>query len=284
MKVFKTIDRLRKLRRDTARNDLSIGLVPTMGYLHDGHIELVRRSVRDCDVTVASIFVNPTQFGPGEDFESYPRDLKRDIKLLKEARCDAVFCPEAEELYPAGFCTTVTVEGLSEQLCGRYRPGHFRGVATVVTKLLMSALPDRAYFGRKDAQQLIIIERMAKDLNMPCRIIGVPTVREADGLAMSSRNSYLTPEERAAAPVLYRALCAAKEMIDSGERDTKRILAAAGKIINSEPMVKLQYLEAVSRENLLPVETLRGKILIAVAAFLGKTRLIDNIMLDLEES
>ena len=281
MKVFKTIDRLRKLRRDTAREGLSIGLVPTMGYLHDGHIELVRRSVRDCDVTVASIFVNPTQFGPGEDFESYPRDLKRDIKLLKEARCYAVFCPEAEELYPAGFCTTVAVEGLSDRLCGRYRPGHFRGVGTVVTKLLMSALPDRAYFGRKDAQQLIIIERMAKDLNMPCRIIGVPTVREADGLAMSSRNSYLTPGERAAAPVLYRALCAAKEMIDSGERDPKRVLAAAGKIINSEPMVKIQYLEAVSRENLLPVETLRGKILIAVAAFLGKTRLIDNICMEL---
>ncbi|MCD6310400.1 MAG: pantoate--beta-alanine ligase [Candidatus Eremiobacteraeota bacterium] len=282
MNVLKTVDELRILRKSVSEKGLTIGFVPTMGYLHRGHLELVQRAVNECDVPVTSIFVNPTQFSPDEDFEDYPRDMDRDLELLESVGCFNAFCPEVEEVYPGGFCTAVTVEKLSGKLCGRYRPGHFRGVVTVVAKLLLMLLPDKAYFGEKDAQQLIIIRRMVKDLNIPCEIVGVPTVREPDGLAMSSRNLYLSPEERKAAPVLYRALISAKNMIDSGERNTTKILAMARKVIETEPLVRLQYLEAVDREKLEPLEILKGEVLIALAAYLGRARLIDNIMLDLE--
>jgi pantoate--beta-alanine ligase len=254
-----------------------VGFVPTMGYLHDGHTSLVR-SAKENDQVVVSIFVNPTQFGPSEDYTAYPRPIEADLRAAEAAGVNLIFQPSAERMYPAGLQTAVEVGALAETLCGRYRPGHFRGVATVVAKLFNIVRPDVAVFGWKDAQQLILIRRMVEDLNLPIETIGVETVREADGLALSSRNAYLKPEERAAAPVLYEGLSAAREAARGGERDAAKLIAIARRIIARRPIVALQYLEAVSVSALRPIEIVEpGDAMIAVAAKLGSTRLIDNV-------
>ncbi len=265
----------------------STGLVPTMGYLHAGHMSLLRRAREECGFVMASIFVNPAQFGPGEDYDRYPRDLDRDLAMLAEARADAVFCPEASVLYPkegAGYRTWVTVEGLGEVLCGdpsRRGPGHFRGVATVVAKLLHIVEPDVAYFGQKDAQQAIVIATMARDLDMAARIEICPTVREPDGLAMSSRNKFLSPAEREAAPVIDRALGAAEEAYAGGERRPHALVERARIVMAGEPLFKPEYVELVAMSDLTPFagEAVTAPALLAVAGRIGNTRLIDNVVL-----
>ena len=259
-----------------------IGLVPTMGYLHDGHLALVREARKMSDVVVVSVFLNPTQFGPSEDFDKYPRDATRDAEMLSNEEIDFLFMPKVEEIYPEQFRTTVKVRELSEQMCGASRPGHFEGVTTIVLKLFHIVEPHFAFFGQKDAQQLVIIRRMVKDLNMDEEIVRVSTVREPDGLAMSSRNSYLSPEERKAATVLYRALEHALARIEEGERKTKPILKEMREIIQTEPLAKLDYVCASDLNDLRDLKTLKGKCLIAVAANFGKTRLIDNIIVEVE--
>lgn len=258
-----------------------IGFVPTMGYLHKGHLELLKMARSRCDVLVVSIFVNPTQFSPGEDFNAYPRDLTRDMELAQWAEVDCLFLPEASEVYPAGYRTFIEVESLSEPLCGAFRPGHFRGVATVVAKLFNVVQPDVAFFGEKDAQQLLIIRKMVEDLNVPVRIVGCPTVREADGLAMSSRNAYLSDEERKQATALYRSLQKARNMVVHGETDADRVLAGVRDVLRSDaPSAHVEYVEAVDAETLHTVSRIVGKVLIAMAVHVGKARLIDNITID----
>lgn len=258
-----------------------IGLVPTMGYLHEGHLSLVREALKTCDVVIVSIFVNPLQFGAGEDYEDYPRDLTRDCQLAEKEGVAAIFNPKVTEMYPAGgFFTYVEVEGLTEGLCGKSRPGHFRGVTTVVNKLFNIVQPDRAYFGQKDAQQAVVIQRMVQDLNLPVQIVVVPIVREPDGLAMSSRNVYLSPPERKAALVLNRSIKKAVQMIASGERNAQVLLKAMEIEIESEPLAKIDYIEIVGAKDLKPVEVLQGQVLIALAVYIGKTRLIDNCMME----
>jgi pantoate--beta-alanine ligase len=264
---------------DTRAKGRTIGLVPTMGALHEGHISLVRRSRDRAGATVMSIFVNPAQFGPSEDLRRYPRPLDADCEKAASAGCDAVFVPEAAAIYPEGYCTYVTVEGLEKKLCGAARPGHFRGVATVVLKLLNIAAPDIAFFGQKDAQQVIVLRRMAADLNLPVRIEVCPTVREADGLAMSSRNAYLTPAERAAAPVIFKGLTAARSLYEAGERSAARLVRAAEKELCETPLVKKEYLDIVDTVTLEPLAIVTGSALIAVACRTTEsgTRLIDNL-------
>ncbi len=279
MKLCRTIDELRKELAPARAAGRSIGLVPTMGYLHAGHLDLVRRARAENQVVAVSIFVNPIQFGPQEDLARYPRDLPRDLNLCAEAGVDLVFAPEPPEMYPEGFQTHVEVEGLSQGLCGASRPGHFRGVATVVTKLFTIVQPDRAYFGEKDAQQLRVIRRMVRDLNLPVTVVPVPTVREPDGLAMSSRNVYLDPDERRAAPVLYRSLMLAEELAAGGERRASAIAECMRALIQAEPLARLDYLAIVDDETLAPVETIDRPALAALAVFFGRTRLIDNVTL-----
>jgi len=276
MKVAKTINQYNALRQNLSG---SIGFVPTMGYLHQGHLELVRRSKKENDVTVVSIFVNPTQFGPREDFARYPRDLPRDLSLLEKEKVDIVFCPEPSEMYPQGFSTWVEVEGITERLEGACRPGHFRGVATVVAKLFNIIEPTRAYFGQKDAQQLVVIKRMVQDLNMNLEIIAVPTVREPDGLAMSSRNTYLNAEERKAALVLYRSLLLAQELYSQGERDAERIRQAMKGLISQQPLAQIDYVSIAHPQDLTELNTIEGSALVSLAVRIGTTRLIDNILL-----
>jgi len=259
-----------------------IGFVPTMGYLHKGHLELLKLGRGQCDVLVASIFVNPTQFAPGEDYNGYPRDLKRDMELAQWAEVDCLFLPDPAEIYPPGYRTFIEVESLSENLCGAFRPGHFRGVATVVAKLFNIVAPDAAFFGEKDAQQLLIIRKMVEDLNFPVKVVGCPTVRESDGLAMSSRNVYLADEERAQATALHRSLLKAKEMVAGGETDAKKVLAAMREVLSEAPAVQVEYIQAVDVATLQDVSRIVGKVLIAMAVHVGKARLIDNIMLDTE--
>lgn len=276
-----TISAVAELRRYLAAardQGKSVGLVPTMGYFHDGHLDLMRQARAREGVVVVSLFVNPTQFGPGEDFERYPRNPEGDAAAAAGVGVDVLFTPAVEEMYPPGDCTAVEVAGpLVSGLCGAHRPGHFRGVATVVTKLFTIAMPDRAYFGEKDYQQLQVIRRLTADLRLPIEIVPVPTVREADGLAMSSRNAYLTPEQRAAAPTLRRALLAAARTAAEGERDGQGIVATAAEVLHETPALKLQYLELVDAEELTPVAVLDRPAVLAVAAYLGQTRLIDNI-------
>ncbi len=260
----------------------TIGLVPTMGFLHAGHLELVRRARRECNRVVVSIFVNPLQFGPREDYERYPRDLEGDRRLLQGEGVDLLFTPAVEEMYPPGFTTVVEVAGLGDRLCGRSRPGHFRGVATVVTKLLNIVTPDRAYFGAKDAQQLILIRRLAADLDLAAEIVSVPTVREPDGLALSSRNAYLSPAERAAATVLYRALQAGEAALAAGERLPAAVEETMLNVLRAEPLARPDYAAVVRQEDLEPAQPLEGKILLAVAAWVGPARLIDNLPLLVE--
>ena len=268
----------RKIRRE---QDRTVGLVPTMGALHEGHLSLVREARRMCDVVVVSVFVNPTQFGPGEDFEHYPRDLTKDTALLTDYNVDYIFAPTVEEMYPKGFASYVNVEGLSEPLEGASRPGHFRGVATVVTILLNTVRPDFAFFGQKDAQQALVIRRLVKDLAFDTEVVILPIVREDSGLAISSRNLYLNAEEQASAAVIHRALVQAKNTFKEGERSAARIADVVRSTIESEPRARLDYVAIADAETLDPLERVDERpTLIAVAAYIGKTRLIDNTILN----
>ena len=280
MKICASISEARSACRDARANHRRVGLVPTMGALHEGHLSLVRAARAQCDVVAVSIFVNPTQFGPAEDLSKYPRQFERDCRLLEQEGVDILFAPSIEEMYPQGAISWVVVEGLSEKLDGRSRPGHFRGVTTVVAKLFHVIEPDAAYFGQKDAAQLAVIRRMVRDLDFPVEIVACPIVREADGLAMSSRNAYLNREERQRAMVLQRSLQEARRQFDAGERLAARLIAAAKEVFVREPQVRLDYFEVVDPEMLDPVEHISGRTLVAVAAFVGTTRLIDNVVLE----
>ncbi len=279
MEIFRTIPEMRAASRAVRREGKRFSLVPTMGALHEGHLSLVRSAKSKCDVVAASIFVNPLQFGPNEDLAKYPRDFNRDSGLLKTEGVDFLFAPSAEEMYPAGAVTHVTVEGLSDKLCGKSRPGHFRGVTTVVAKLFHIAQPDVAFFGQKDAAQLAIIRQMVRDLNFAVEIEVCPIMREADGLAMSSRNAYLNAEERKAALALYRALKRVQEMFDEGERNAATLIEAGKRTFNEEKSARFDYLEIVDSESLESVAEVKKTALAAVAGFIGTTRLIDNVVL-----
>jgi len=259
-----------------------VGLVPTMGFFHEGHLEMMRRARAECDVVVVSLFVNPTQFGPAEDYDAYPRDFERDGALAEEVGVDYLFSPGAEQMYPEGFQTSVSVEEISKVMCGAIRPGHFDGVAAVVAKLFNIIPAHKAYFGQKDAQQLVIIQRMAEDLNFPLEMVAVPTVREEDGLAMSSRNSYLSQEERRAATVLYRSLETAASLIESGERNAEVIRGDMEKVISTEALVNLEYIVICDNIYLQPLSELSGEVLVALAARVGVARLIDNMVFVVE--
>lgn len=259
--------------------DGPVALVPTMGYLHEGHLSLIRRAKAECQSVVVSIFVNPTQFGPNEDFAKYPRDLERDLKLIEPLGVDLAWTPTAEVMYPSGFQTWVEVEALTQGLEGALRPGHFRGVTTVVAKLFNAVQPQKAYFGQKDAQQAAVIRRMTLDLNFPIEIIVCPTVREADGLAMSSRNKYLEGEERKAALVLFRALSAAREAYELGERNAEELRRKMKAVITAEPRAQMQYVSCADYDTLEESEIVKGKTLLSMAVLIGRTRLIDNFVL-----
>jgi pantoate--beta-alanine ligase len=268
----------RKLRRE---EDKTIGLVPTMGALHEGHLSLVREARRMCDVVVVSVFVNPTQFGPSEDFERYPRDLTGDTTKLSDYNVDYIFAPHADEMYPKGFATYVNVEGLSETMEGAARPGHFRGVATVLTVLFNTVRPDFAFFGQKDAQQTLVVRRLVRDLAFDIEVVVLPTIREQSGLALSSRNAYLTDEQRAAASVLYKALSQAKEVYMEGERNPKRMAEVVRAQVEAEPLTRLEYVGVVDAETMEKFDRIPEDrpVLIALAARVGKTRLIDNLVI-----
>jgi len=278
MKVIKSIPALKSAVRRWKSKNRTIGFAPTMGYLHEGHLSLVRASKKKADVTVVSIFVNPTQFGPKEDFRTYPRDFERDAGLLKKEGVDVLFYPDADKMYPGGYKTYVEVHDLQDKLCGRSRPGHFRGVSTVVLKLFNIVRPDYAFFGQKDAQQAIILRRMVRDLDLDVRVEVVPIVREADGLAMSSRNTYLGPDGRKAGLSLIRSLRQAKMRIGAGERRPAVILRALKEMIAAEPLARIDYIEAVDMDTFEPVKEISEGTLIALAVFIGKTRLIDNMI------
>ena len=258
----------------------TVGLVPTMGYLHEGHLSLVRRARDECDHVVVSIFVNPTQFGPSEDLSKYPRDLDRDLNLIEPLGTDLVWMPSAEIMYPQGYQTWVEVEAMTRPLESAMRPGHFKGVTTVVAKLFNGVQPHKAYFGQKDAQQAAVIRQMTRDLNFPIEIVVCPIVREPDGLAMSSRNVYLDPEQRKAATVLYRSLSAAKDAYDNGKRDAEKLRQIMKELIASEPLAQMQYVSCADYDTLEELEKVKGKALLSMAVFLGKTRLIDNFVLE----
>ncbi len=276
MRTVITLSELGSARRSFSG---TVGLVPTMGYLHEGHLSLVRRACEECDHVVVSIFVNPTQFGPNEDLSKYPRDLDRDLSLIKPIGADLVWMPTAEIMYPHGYQTWVDVEVITHHLEGSMRPGHFRGVTTVVTKLFNAVQPHKAYFGQKDAQQAAVIRQMTRDLNFPIEIVVCPIVREPDGLAMSSRNVYLNAEERKAATVLYRSLSAARNLYENGERDAGELRRIMREVLATEPLVQMQYVSCADYDTLEELETVTGKTLLSMAVFLGKTRLIDNFVL-----
>ena len=276
MQTAYTIVEMKAFRK---RLGVSIGLVPTMGYLHEGHLELVRQAKRDNRVAVVSIFVNPTQFAPNEDFKAYPRDINRDLAMLETVKTDIVFIPSDKEMYPSGYDSWVDVKGIIETLEGRSRPTHFRGVTTVCTKLFNIVQPDHAYFGQKDAQQALVIQKMVTDLNMNLKVIVVPTVREKDGLAMSSRNTYLTQEERSSAVILYKALNLATAMYEKGERDSRKIKDEMSRLISSVPAAQIDYISIAGLNTLQEVDMITGKVLVSMAVRLGKPRLIDNVIL-----
>jgi pantoate--beta-alanine ligase len=278
MRICETIEDMRAECRAARRGGKRLGFVPTMGALHEGHLSLVRAARASCDVVAASIFVNPTQFGPNEDLTTYPRSFERDRELLQKEGVELLFAPSVEEMYPAGAVTWVTVEGLSGKLDGYSRPGHFRGVTTVVAKLFQIVEPDAAFFGQKDAAQVAIIRRMVRDLGFPVEIVACPIVREPDGLAMSSRNAYLDAQQRKQALVLHRSLLRVKRSWEGGERDAAKLVAAGRDEVAGES-VRLDYFEIVNPDSLDPVESVAGGALVAVAAFVGTTRLIDNILL-----
>ncbi len=280
MKISGNIKEVRDTVKEWKKQGLQVALVPTMGYLHEGHLSLIKRATEENDKVVVSIFVNPMQFGPAEDLTSYPRDLGRDAALCETAGVAMIFHPKPEEMYADDFCSYVDMSGLTEELCGKSRPVHFRGVQTVVSKLFHIIPADRAYFGQKDAQQLAIIKRMVRDLNFDIEIIGCPIIREEDGLAKSSRNTYLNADERKAALVLVRSLTKAKELIAAGERDAKTVIAAIQEVISFEPLAKADYIEIVNFDTIKPVDIIQGNILAAIAVYIGKTRLIDNFILE----
>ena len=278
MTVVKTIQEVRDIVAAWRKEGLSVGLVPTMGYLHEGHKSLVCKSAEQNDRTVVSVFVNPIQFGPTEDLERYPRDLEHDKKVVEEAGGNLIFNPEPSEMYPQHFTSFIDTTETTELLCGAVRPVHFRGVCTVVGKLFNIVMPDRAYFGQKDAQQLATIRRFVRDLNFNIQIVACPIVREADGLAMSSRNTYLNPEERKAALVLSQSLKLAQKAIDEGEKDAAKVISIITDNIASEPLARVDYVEAVDFQNIQRVGKIEGEVLIAIAVYIGKTRLIDNFI------
>lgn len=278
MKIVSTVNDVRSTVKEWKKNGLKVGLVPTMGFLHEGHISLIKKAVAENDKVIVSVFVNPTQFGPNEDFEAYPRDLNKDAALCEEAGADLIFHPEPEEMYPDGFCSSVNMTGLTDALCGKSRPIHFQGVCTVVSKLFNIAAPDNAYFGEKDAQQLAIIKRMVKDLNFDIKITGCPIIREEDGLAKSSRNTYLNPEERQAALVLSKAVKCGRSLVEGGEKDSAVILKEMKSIIENEPLARIDYVEIVDMNTMKNIDKVKGDVLCAMAVYIGKTRLIDNFI------
>lgn len=276
MEIVSTIKELKERIGRWKKQGLKIGFVPTMGYLHEGHLSLIRESRKHSEITVVSIFVNPKQFGPNEDYQQYPRDWQRDRQMLEKEGIDLLFYPTVEEMYPDGYRTYVEVKELQDRLCGRTRSGHFRGVCTVVLKLFNLIQPDEAYFGWKDAQQVIILKKMVEDLNLPVKIIPCPIVRDIDGLALSSRNTYLKAEERIAALILKKSLDLAEKLITSGEKDAEKIKKKMVELILSEPLARIDYVEIVDLKNLESLDKLDGEALIALAVYIGRTRLIDN--------
>lgn len=280
MKVLRTVQEIQAFSKAAKDAGKSVGLVPTMGALHEGHLTLMRRARQENDVVIASVFVNPTQFGPNEDFDAYPRRFEEDCKKMETVPVDAVFHPEPKEMYPEGYCTYVNVEGdITKKLCGAQRPGHFRGVATVVTKLMNLSRADRAYFGQKDAQQVVVVKRFVSDLNIPTEIVMVPIVREESGLARSSRNQYLSAEEKEAALVLSRSLKKGKAAFDGGEKDVETLKKVVREEIGTEPKAVIDYVDIYSFPALLPIENATEPALLAIAVKIGKTRLIDNVIL-----
>ncbi len=279
MKTIEKISRMSTLAKMMKKEGKSIGFVPTMGYLHEGHMSLVRTAKKHTDVAVMSIFVNPVQFAPGEDFEKYPRDLRRDEVLARDGGVDVIFYPSLKDMYPEDYATYVTVEKLTDTLCGESRPGHFKGVATVVTKLFNIVKPDVAYFGQKDMQQALVIRKMALNLNMGIEIKIMPIVREKDGLAMSSRNMFLSETERKDAPILYQSLKNAENLIKQGERDAKKIVKTVEDMIRQKPAARIDYVKALDAKELKEVKVVSGEIMVALAVFFGQTRLIDNIII-----
>jgi len=280
MKVVTSPSEIQQYCGSARAEGKTIGLVPTMGFLHEGHLSLMRRARTENSLLVISVFVNPTQFGPNEDYRIYPRDLQRDSEMAAEVGVDVIFAPTAEDMYTDGHATFVNVERITEKMCGASRPGHFRGVTTIVAKLLNLIQPHRAYFGQKDAQQAVVIKRMAADLNFDTEIVVMPTVREEDGLAMSSRNQYLSPEERRAALVLIRSLRVAENLVKSGQRNAAVIFRKMRDMIEAEPLAEIDYISIVNADTLDDLDVVEGEVLIALAVFIGKTRLIDNVTLD----
>lgn len=284
MTITTTINETRDQIKRWKRDGLSVGFVPTMGFLHEGHISLIEKSVSQSDKTAASIFVNPKQFGPTEDLDKYPQDFKADEEMCRNAGADLIFYPSTNEIYPEGYCTYVDMDpdsDLIKELCGKSRPGHFRGVCTVVAKLFNIVPANRAYFGQKDAQQLAVITKMVSDLSMDIEIVPCPTVRESDGLAKSSRNSYLSPSERAAAQVVSKAIFEGERLIKAGEDDVDKVIKAMANMIKAEPLAKIDYIEIVDLHTLKKIDKIEGPVLGATAVFFGKTRLIDNFMLSI---
>jgi len=284
MRIVKTIKQLQQIRNEASRKGHKIGFVPTMGYFHEGHLSLMRRAKKECDICVVSIYVNPKQFGPKEDLSRYPRDIKRDAIIIKKENVDILFIPSDNVVYPNCYLTYIDVEKFSNTLCGKYRPGHFKGVATVVAKFLNMVQPDVMYLGQKDAQQVLVLSKMVTDLNFPVSIRVVPISRERDGLAMSSRNVFLTPQERAQAPVLYRSLKGAVRLIEAGERSASKIIGIIQNEIAQHSNGKIQYVACVEADSLEPLKIIKGKVLIALSVFFGSTRLIDNVIISIKKS
>lgn len=282
IEVVHTIKEVRETVKEWRKEGLSVGLVPTMGFLHEGHKSLIDKAVEQNDRVVVSVFVNPMQFGPTEDLDKYPRDLAADTRLCESAGANLIFNPEPEEMYDEGFCSFVDMNGPTAELCGKSRPTHFRGVCTVVNKLFNIVQPDRAYFGQKDAQQLSVISRMVKDLNIPIEIVPCPIIREADGLAKSSRNTYLNPQERQAALILSRAIKVGKQCVEAGERDAHKVVDAMKALIKTEPLARIDYVEAVELNSVQKIDKVQGEVLFAMAVYIGKTRLIDNFIVNIK--
>lgn len=280
MKVVNSVKELRDAVKSWKREGLKVGLVPTMGYLHEGHKSLIDRAVKENDKVVVSIFVNPIQFGPKEDLATYPRDMERDSTLCLDAGVDIIFHPEKEEMYEEDFCTSIVMKGLTENLCGKTRPVHFGGVCTVITKLLNIVSPDKIYFGQKDAQQLAVVRRMVRDFNFDVEVVGCPIIREEDGLAKSSRNTYLNEEERKAATILNESLKIGHQALEAGERESKKIIDIIKNNLNTEKLAKVEYVQVVDNLSMTDVEHVSGEVLVAIAVYIGKTRLIDNFIFE----
>lgn len=278
MEIAYTVEDVKSQIRQWKKEGLTVGLVPTMGYLHEGHESLIKRAVAENDRVVVSVFLNPTQFAPNEDLASYPRDFEADTKLCESAGAALVFHPEPSEMYAEDACTFVDMTAVTKELCGKSRPIHFRGVCTVVNKLMNISMADRAYFGQKDAQQLAVIRRMVRDLNMNVEVVGCPIIREADGLAKSSRNTYLSEEERKAGLVLSQAVMLGQKLVAEGEKSAAAVTGAMSELISAEPLAKIDYVSMVSWDSIEPVETIEGPVLVAMAVYIGKTRLIDNFI------